>query len=222
MSSVNTSLDKKELAKLVVQQLNNYFPDGNVVPESLLYEVVKKALPRLEFCFSKINNKYFFDGKCSVFDHLHGDQYAMWLYFLANELHRMRIDEHGVCKKLFLLNKALHGCDIFYEISLPDVFLLVHPLGTVLGRGDYSDYFLAYQKCGVGSNNDLYPKMGKYFTLRPGSSALGNCNIGNNVSLAADSLLLDQDIAEDTIYYGKPKQNFVRNMNNPLNIWRAE
>ena len=36
--------------------------------------------------------------------------------------------------KLFLLNKALHGCDIYYEVALPSVFLLVHPLGTVLGR----------------------------------------------------------------------------------------
>jgi hypothetical protein len=53
------------------------------------------------------------------------------------------------------------------------VFLLVHPLGTVLGRGNYSDFFVAYQRCGVGSNNEVYPTFGKHVTLRPGSAVLG-------------------------------------------------
>jgi serine O-acetyltransferase len=98
---------------------------------------VPQALERLEHCFTKVNNKYFFDGDRAVFSHLHGDQYCMWLYFLANQLFRDG-GEPEVCSKLFLLNKSLNACDLFYEVALPDIFLVVHPLGTVLGRGAYS------------------------------------------------------------------------------------
>ena len=92
-----------------------------------------------------------------------------------------------ICEKIFLLNKKLHSCDIFYEVKLPSVFLLVHPLGTVLGRGNYSDFFVAYQRCGIGSNHHIYPTLGKYVTMRPGSAILGNSKIGDNCQIAAES-----------------------------------
>ncbi len=218
MLAIDSSLTAKQLAQLAKQQVDNFFPDVNPVSLPLLEKAVASALPRLEYCFSKVNNKYFFDGKNSVFDHLHGDQYAMWLYFLSNELFKM--GEGGdISKKLFLLNKLLHGCDIYYEVGLPEIFLLVHPLGTVLGRGSYQDYLVAYQKCGVGSNHDIYPTMGKHFTLRPGSSILGNCVVGDNVGLAADSLLLDTPLPENTLYIGSPKNHFTRAQTETLAVW---
>ena len=36
----------------------------------------------------------------------------------------------------------LHGIDVFFTVDLPDIFLFCHPLCTVLGRAQYSDYFL--------------------------------------------------------------------------------
>lgn len=180
---------------------------------------VEGALPRLERCFSRIRNKYFFDGERAVFDHLHGDQYAMWLYFVSNELFRQG-GPASVCSKLFLLNKALHGCDIFYEVELPDIFLLVHPLGTVLGRGSYDDYFVAYQRCGVGSNHDVYPSFGRHVTLRPGSAVLGDCTIGNYCQIATESLLIDRDLPDHSLYIGNPKTAVVKRQESPYPLWR--
>ena len=218
MAAVDASLSASQLAQLAKAQVDNYFPDPNPVSLTCLEAAVKRTLPRLEHCFSKVNNKYFFDGKNAVFDHLHGE-YAMWLYLLANELFRMG-DGLDISKKLFLLNKALHGCDIYYEVELPEIFLLVHPLGTVLGRGHYQDYLVAYQKCGVGSNHDIYPTMGKHFTLRPGSMILGRCEVGDNVTLAADSLLLDSTLPGNTVYFGKPKNHFSKPLTDTLAVWR--
>jgi len=220
MSAVLSSLTVAQLAQLAKQQVDNYFPDPNPADLKLLQIAVAQALPRLEHCFAQVNNKYFFDGKQAVFDHLHGDQYAMWLYFLSNQLFKMG-EGQDISKKLFLLNKALHGCDIYYEVELPEIFLLVHPLGTVLGRGDYQDYLVAYQKCGVGSNHDIYPTMGKHFTLRPGSSILGQCETGDNVTLAADSLLLDTKLPENTLYIGGPKNNVTKPLTSTLSVWRS-
>jgi serine O-acetyltransferase len=216
---LESKLDAGQLAELAAAQLNNFFPDGNAVAAADLLGAVQAALPRIETCFSEINNRYFFNGSAAVFDHLHGDQYAMWLYFLANSLYRGGGDS-AVCAKLFLLNKALHGCDIYYEVALPDIFLLVHPLGTVLGRGNYSDYFVAYQRCGVGSNRDIYPSFGKYVTLRPGSAVLGNSNIGENCQIASDSLVLDRHLADNSLYIGNPKNAFVKPQKDRYPLWR--
>lgn len=216
---MRSSLSQAQLASYLAKQLNSYFPDDNEVTAEALIASVKFAQSRLEHCFSHVNNKYFFDGKQVVFNHLHGDQYAMWLYFVSNQLFRDGAAT-DLCSKVFLLNKALHGCDIYFEVELPSVFLLVHPLGTVLGRGNYADYFVAYQRCGVGSNHDIYPNMSKYFTLRPGSSILGNSSVGINCTLAAESLLLDEQLEDNTMYVGNPsnKKTFLRT--EQLGIWR--
>ncbi len=217
---VNASLSAEALAGLAARQLNALFPDGDEAHPADLAPAVAGALLRLEHCFSHIDNKYFFDGRNAVFDHLHGDQYAMWLYLLANELFK-RGGPAAVCKKLFLLNKALHGCDVFYEVELPSVFLLVHPLGTVLGRGRYADFLIAYQRVGIGSNHDTYPTLGRHLTLHPGSAVLGNATIGDNCSIAAESLLLDRDLPPSSVYIGNPRDHLIRTQTHLQPIWRT-
>ncbi len=61
---------------------------------------------------------------------------------------------HPIADKAYALNKALHALDAFYEVELPDVFAVQHPVGTVLGRATYSDYFICYHNCTVGANLD--------------------------------------------------------------------
>lgn len=217
---IHASLNEQELAGYTARQICNLFPDGQEVKSENLRPAVSQALARLEHCFSEVENKYFFDGERAVFNHLNGDQYAMWLYFLANELYLQKADL-ALCNKLFLLNKTLHGCDIFYEVTLPSVFLLVHPLGTVLGRGNYSDYFVAYQRCGIGSNHGIYPTLGRHVTLRPGSSVLGNSNIGNVCQIATDALVIDKNVEDNTLLLGRPGQIRIRPNTAPYPLWRT-
>lgn len=213
-------LGADRLAAYAAAQANSLFPDGDEVLPDDLMPAVPRALERLEHCFARVDNKYFFDGESAVFNHLHGDQYAMWLYFLSNELFRQGAAA-GLCSKLFLLNKALHGCDIFYEVELPSIFLLVHPLGTVLGRGEYSDYFVSYQRCGVGSNRDVYPRFGEHVTLRPGSAVLGNSRIGSHCQIAAESLVIDRDLPDHSLYIGNPKTAVVKPQESIYPLWRV-
>jgi hypothetical protein len=121
---------------------------------------------------------------------------------------------------IFLLNKAIHGIDAFYEVELPDIFLFIHPIGTVLGRGKYNDYLIVYQRCGVGSNHDLYPILGKYVTMHPGSSVLGNSKIGDRCSLAAESMIVDKNLEEGSVYFGTPKQCRIRSSNKISYFWK--
>jgi serine O-acetyltransferase len=214
-----TSLSPLQLAELASKQCSIFYPDGDGPVGRDILNTVERTLKRLQYCFSHVANRYFFDGRSVLFNHLNGDQYAMWLYMLSNQLH---IDggPKSWCDKLFLLNKALHGCDIFYEVELPAIFLLVHPLGTVLGRGSYQDYFMAYQRCGVGSNHGIYPALGKHVTLRPGSAVLGSCEIGNNVAIATESLVLDSPVSANSIYFGNPRDHWTRIKTDLESIWR--
>jgi serine O-acetyltransferase len=217
---VRSTLDLRGLTELASAQINCMFPDGSPVAAAEMLPSAARSLKRLEHCFVHINNKYFFDGQQAVFDHLHGDQYAMWLYFLSNQSH-LDGAAPATSKKLFLLNKALHGCDIFYEIALPSIFLLVHPLGTVLGRASYQDYLLVYQRVSIGSNRDIYPQLGRYVTLRPGSSVLGQTRVGDHCSVAAESLLLDRDLPDHSLYIGNPRDCSIHNRQIIQTIWKA-
>lgn len=216
---ITMSLTEAQLAEHVARQLNNLVPDPTPVKADDLRPALPEALARLEHCFGHVDNKYFFDGSSAVFSHLHGDQWAMWLYLLSNTLFRQGAGA-DLCSKLFLLNKALHGCDIFYEVALPSVFLLVHPLGTVLGRGEYSDFFVSYQRVGVGSNHDVYPRFGSHVTLRPGASVLGSSCVGDLCQVAADTLVIDRDIADNTTIMGRPGSYRNRANPSPYPLWR--
>ncbi len=219
MSRILCSLGFEDLCNFLIRQTDFAFPDGLPIGRAELLESACIAMDRLEHCFSAINNKYFFNGRQAVFDHLHGDQYAAWLYFVSNQLHRDGAPA-AWSKKVFLLNKMLHGCDIFYEVELPSIFLLVHPLGTVLGRGSYQDHFMAYQRCGIGSNHGVYPKLGRHVTMRPGSAVLGDCVIGDNVAIATESLVLDHSVPPDSVYFGNPRGHWTRAKHSPESIWR--
>ncbi|MFN0183118.1 MAG: hypothetical protein ACKVQR_04785 [Aquabacterium sp.] len=220
MSLLISSLQPNALARLAARQAVHLFPDEGGPTADDLSASVPAALQRLEHCFSHVGNRYFFDGSRVQFDHLHGDQYAMWLYLLSNQLYRDGAPP-AFCKKLFLLNKALHGCDVFYEVDLPSVFLLVHPLGTVLGRAQYADHLIAYQRVGIGSNHDVYPRLGRHVTLRPGSSVLGRCSVGDNVTIAAESLVLDRDVPAHHTFIGDPRQHRLLPRPHPEPLWRT-
>lgn len=219
MPRVRHSLDEAHLAAYVAFQLNTMFPDGRIVTPDVIRVILPTVLQRVEHCFTRVNNKYFFNGRDAIFDHLHGDQYAMFLYLVANTAYRAKVGE-DLPAKVFLLNKVLHGIDAFYEVELPSVFLFVHPLGTVLGRGHYADYFVVYQRCGVGSNHDAYPELGEFVTLRPGSAVLGNSRIGRNCTIATESLVLDRNLPDDTVYIGNPRDFTTRPAGGVLPIWR--
>lgn len=220
MTDIRKTLSDDALATYVAGQLNHLFNDGRTVSQDSIRELLPTAMQRLDHCFSHIKDKYFFDGRSVLFSHLHGDQFAMFLYLLANTAHKMGAGD-DLPSKLFLLNKALHGIDAFYEVELPSVFLFVHPLATVLGRARYSDYLVVYQRCGFGSNHDVYPTLGEFVTLRPGASVLGNSRIGRNCTIAAESLVLDHSLDDDTVYIGNPRDFTTRPASGISPVWRV-
>lgn len=203
------SLDTATLTRFVAKQLSNLLPDSEIKPQ-ILNPFVLKALERTEYCFSKINSKYFFDGKHVRFSHLNTDQYAMFLYYLCNTIWREEKDDK-LASKVYYLNKALNALDAFYEVVLPDIFVLAHPLGTVLGRGKYKDYFAAYQRVTVGGNtDDEYPSLGKGVAMYGGSALIGKCKIGDNCLISTGTIVMERDIPPNMVVFGEYPNIFYK------------
>ncbi len=217
---MKTTLSKDALAAYLARQMTNFFPDREVAAAELT-PVVDAALERLALCFAGISDKYLPAGREQQFSHRHTDHYAMFLYLVANTIRKMQ-GNMELADKAYALNKGLHAIDAYHEVELPEVFFFQHPLGTVLGRAHYGNYFMVYQRCSVGAKDQVYPTIGEGVVMFGGSAIIGDCTIGNNVWLSSGTTVLGQDVPDDAVVFGqspniaiKPTQrNTVRDLFN--------
>ena len=204
-NNMKMSLTEQELSRYVVKQLSNYFPDQQ--QHSLdIVAIMNKALQRIDYCFGHIRRKYYQslddNGESqTLFNHLNSDHYASFLYVLSNQA--WRENKITLAEKLFYLNKALNGFDCFYSVELPKIFMLVHPVGTVLGNAKYQDYLVVYQNVTVGSTlAGVYPEFGKGCILYSKASVIGNCRIGANTIIAANAMVINFNVSNDQMALG--------------------
>lgn len=198
---MQTSLPTRDFSGYVARQMDGMFPDGRL-DRGQLERFTAEALLRLEHCLRHCPGKY--AGRAEpAFNHLNTDQYAAFLYFLSNSIHRGGGDP-ALAGKAYALNKAMHGLDVFYEVELPDIFQLVHPVGTVIGRGQFSDYAVIYQNVTIGAGPDgVYPRFGRGVVLYGGSRVVGHSRLGDNVLVAAGTSLIDTEIPGGSVAFGQ-------------------
>lgn len=200
----------ERLSAYVSKQLTVFFPDGCSPPVGVLHPCASEALERTRLCFTGIEKSKFRDGDRVMFNYLHPDHYAMFLYLLANTVSR---HDRGnpLAFRLYYLNKVLHGLDAYPDIELPEVFQFMHPVGTVLGHAKYGNHFCVYQGCSVGSGEDgVYPEIGDCVVLYARASVIGRSRIGNNVVIGAGAMVLDTDIPDDRVVLGAAENLNIR------------
>ena len=193
------------LSNYVARQLSTYFPDGRVISAETIHAFMSDALERTRLCFTGIEKKKFRDGVQVMFNYLHPDHYAMFLYLLSNTVSRLD-KQNPLAFRLFYLNKALHGLDAYHDTELPEVFQFMHPLGTILGQATYGNYFCVYQGCSVGCDEQgIFPVIGEHVVLYAGASVIGRSHIGNNVVISANTMVLNQDICNNKLVFTQPQ-----------------
>lgn len=196
---MNLSLSRTELCSYTCKQINNFFPDGKPVKNSELSPSVDLAIDRLDFCFKEVAFERYNTDENTIFNHLYADQYLMFLWLLSKEMWlRTNLP---VANKIYYLNKALHSFDCMYDTRLPDIFLVFHGAGTMLGKADYSDYMVVLQGCTVGSQKGIYPSIGLGVSLTSHSSIIGNCKIGDRASISANTSIFETDIPDDSVAF---------------------
>ncbi len=191
------SLSKSELQNYISCQLNNFFPDKYKIRPLQIAAHIDTAIDRLDNCFSHVSfNRYNEKGQTN-FNHLYKDQNIVFLWFLANTIWKNSEDEN-LYTKVYYLNKVLHSFDCMYNTELPDIFLVLHGAGTMLGKATYSDYFVVLQGCTVGSHKGQYPVLGKGFTLTANSSIIGNCVVGKRCTISTRTTLFQKSLPDDS------------------------
>lgn len=194
------SLKIEKLVAYVLKQLNNYFPDGYNVNLDSFKKTIEITVDKVAYCFKPINHEAYNLGGKTFFNHLHSDQYATFIWFLSNTVW-VEYQDAILANKLFYLNKALHGFSCMYDTNLPNMFMLAHACGTVLGKADYSDFLFVAQNCTVGAHHGIYPKLGKGVALLPGASIIGDCKIGDRVSVGVGTTVYQQNVKSNSIVY---------------------
>lgn len=189
------------LKNYVEKQISNIFIE-NVY---LDIDSIDQAISKTRVALSKSNNKYISvleDNKSIPFSVFNTVHYSMFLYFLSNVLFEK--DMNGTrAEKIYYLNKTLNCLDIFYEIKMPDIFYLEHPLGTVIGRAKMGDYFFVHQGCTVGENFGDWPVIGRNVTMFTNSIILGKTVIGDNVIISANTYIINETIPSNCIVFGQ-------------------
>ena len=193
---------RPDLLNLVIKQLNSFFCFYPKTEREILRKGFAAALERTEYCFSKSENKYYIKNGETYFNPFHSGQYSIFLYFLANSIFSLYPDVTLLADRIYYLNKALNALDLFYEVKMPDIFFLDHPVGSVMGRATYGNFFSFAQCCTVGNNKGIYPTIGQNVKMMASSTILGNCGIGDNVIISAHSYVKDTDIPSCSIVFG--------------------
>lgn len=158
-----------------------------------------------------MKNKYY--QRVKEINITHSGQYTIFLYFLANEMFKNGVNSN-ICSQVYYLNKILNSVDLFYEVELPEFFFCDHPLGSVIGRAKYGNYFTFLQGCTVGNNNGLYPTIGDFVTMMSNSSVIGNCHIGSNVVIGANACIKDVDIPDNCLVFGQSPNLIIKERTN--------
>ena len=177
----------------LARQLDNVVPD-TPAETRISPSAWSQAIARTNHALDPLLNR---NGR--PVDPLVSWEYAMLLYYLSRAI----ADEgdHRLAARLFSLNKALNGIDLFYEVDMPDRFLIGHTVGMVFAKADYGEYCVFHQGCTVGRILQEKPILESRVVMYPGSSIIGRCHVRDNTVLSAGVQLINCDTPGNCIVF---------------------
>lgn len=197
---MKTEIKHSEISKLLKVQLSNFLLTAR--EEILVDNLLQCVLIKLDFCFANASNKYYRQGDETYFNPFHSGQWCIFLYLYSRVVYMNDKENRILADKLYYLNRSLNGCDIYYEVELPEIFYLDHPLGAIIGRASFKNYFSFRQGCTVGNNKGVFPTIGENVKMLSNSKIIGNSNIGDNVIIASECFIKDENIPPNSIVFG--------------------
>ena len=196
----------EETCDIVLRQLNCFWP--TVVDRQQMLCAVSRAIEKTVASYDASNTMYYLQSGFSV---LNTTVYAVFLYHLA---HIIGAGGAELADKLYYLNKIINCVEWYWNIELPEHFVVEHPVGTVLGKAEYGDYLCVFQGVTVGANfremQCIWPVIGDHVTLYSNSSVIGGCRIGSNVIVAANAFIFNEDIPDNSVVFGSSPGLTVR------------
>lgn len=201
----------KTVRDMLLNQISsNYFK--SIEDESLITKHLPKAMERFENCIKDCDNKYYSKENDEgiiepYFDPLHTCQWTLFLYFMANTIYKYENEKieaaRVVCDKIYGQAKTMSGCDIYFEVEMPEVFFFDHPLGSHLGRAKYGNGFSFLQGCLVEKLDGKAPVIDDNVTMLTGSKIIGDSHVGENSVITEGAIIRNENIPANSVVYGE-------------------
>ena len=155
--------------------------------------LTEESIKDFEINVADVSRKYYSMSNGIKFNPLNSDHMSMLLYLLSRKI-ITKLGDSEIADSISYLNRIMHGIDVWHSVELPKNFIFIHPVGTILGKAKYSDFVAVYQGVTVGSSNSNYPTFNGAVILYSNVSILGNCQIGENTIIGANTILIDKNI----------------------------
>ena len=200
----------EEIQNLVIHQLKQHWLK---VDEYSIKKYVPLALNEMEENIKACNIPRLYNNGVIIFSEYHSVTWMIFLYRLSHLLGKIG-GVNECADMVYYLNKIMHGIDWYHQIELPIHFLAEHPLGSVLGRAKYGDYFFVYQGTTVGGNRKdgilCYPQIGNNVIMYANSSIIGDSKIGDNVIISANTTIMNEIVPDNCLVFGKSPNLIIR------------
>ena len=195
--------------KFIDKQIANFYPTTDFSNNSSIEPYFEKTLLRFNKCVR--NNKIFRDNL--NLDPFHIMKYPLFLYLLSRVIYQDSIEDNNRLKdKIHGLNKALHGCSIYYNTILPDEFFFNYATGIVLAPATYGNKLVLYQGVNITENNNILPIIGNNVTLMPGVVISGKSILGDNVTVSVGTKIIDKVIPRNSlVFQGSNNELIIKN-----------
>lgn len=209
------NLEASRLAPYVQEQVRRLIPFCDESDFALIDRHLPEALARLDHCIAAV--RIWTPGE---FDVLQSAQYCTFLYYLANTIWR-REQAKKLCTMLFLLNKQLNAIDIFYDIALPDIFLIGHSVGIVLAKAEYGNRLVLFQNSTVGRHGDDRPVIEEGVILYPNTAVIGRSLIRERSVISQGVRVIDRETQARKITFQGTGNSliFKEDRNNTLGLY---
>jgi serine O-acetyltransferase len=187
---------RESLVAYLTAQCAHVVPDGREDAFRAAVDAhLDEALERMHVCINACA-----PWRPDQFNVLQSSQHCIFLYYLANTIWR-RSGDTAAPTRLFLMNKALNGIDLFYEIEMPSVFYIGHSVGIVLAKATYGNYLVLYQNSTVGRHKDQIPVIGDRVVIYPNCAVIGRSVIGNDAVLSQGVSAVNKTVPEGVIAF---------------------
>ena len=179
-------------------------------------------MERFENCIRDCNNKYYSKENDEgirepYFDPLHTCQWTLFLYLMANTIYKEENEKKDaarvVCDKVYGQAKMMSGCDIYFEVEMPEVFFFDHPLGSHLGRAKYGNGFSFLQGCLVEKLDGKAPVIDDNVTMLTGSKIIGDSHVGENSLITEGTIIRNENIPANSVVYGESPNLVIKKRN---------
>lgn len=184
-------------------------------------ELVIDVIEVIKAEHANVKHRYYRDNarRLGFLNPLFSDHLIKLLHQVSFQIWHNQKNQY-LCDALFFILKSNCHINLFYQTHIPKYFFPFHALGSVLGRTQYGKYFFINQNCTVGGNLTEFPILGDAVVLGPNVTILGKCRIGDNVRIGAGSLIIEKDIADNSVFFGRPEKYVIKeNKEDNRAIW---